>query len=501
MCGTITGPSTEDKGAIILGRYELREILGTKKNAVMWRACDRQLSTSVTVKLLDPGLSEVHEAHARLRAEAKLLARLRNEHVPAVLERGVISDGRACIVMEMLEGESLDSRLARRGTIDPERAVAIALHICVALAELHGLGAVHRDIKPDNVFSSTLFDGTRIAKVVDFGITWQPGDDPPPMMVGTPQYMAPECLANDHVPDPREDLWALGAVLYEALLGVPPYDAPTVAGVLTRLRHGTHAPATDVAELPDGLGAIIDMCLARDVDARFQNVTALARALAAYAAPSDRRLVARVERVASRARSRRRVENRATKPRSPRAAGVNREPRLSSPRRRRSFRRRAIASVAAALMFTGALIASAGAVSVVWGRTLTVEHDAPPPAPPAMLELGIDSQRPLQPYVARALAPPPVGTPLGSERLAPPAAADARAPRLPLPSRRTCSPSRPRSRSCVIPTRPSTRRLQRRSPPSSSRLTTTQTSTTCSEQPQRESADGCDGSMRQSAKR
>jgi serine/threonine protein kinase len=209
---------------LIHGRYVLRERLASGGSADVWRAHDQELDRPVAVKLLHPHLVSDETSRRRLAEEGRLAASLTHPGIVKVYE--VLSDAEApALVMELIDGESLDVRLARDGAVPPRVAAGIGADVAEALAEAHRQGIIHRDVKPSNI----LIDHEGRAHLGDFGIAHSLGPDVRRLtlsgtVVGTLAYIAPEQLAGDEV-GPRTDLFGLGAVLFEMITGRPPFEA------------------------------------------------------------------------------------------------------------------------------------------------------------------------------------------------------------------------------------------------------------------------------------
>jgi serine/threonine protein kinase len=209
---------------LIHGRYVLRERLASGGSADVWRAHDTELDRPVAVKLLHPHLVPDETSRRRLAEEGRLAASLTHPGIVKVYD--VVPDGETpALIMELIEGESLDVRLARDGAVPPRVAASIGADVAEALAEAHRQGIIHRDVKPSNI----LIDQEGHAHLGDFGIAHSLGPAVERLtlsgtVVGTLAYIAPEQLAGGEV-GPRTDLYGLGAVLFEMLTGRPPFEA------------------------------------------------------------------------------------------------------------------------------------------------------------------------------------------------------------------------------------------------------------------------------------
>jgi serine/threonine protein kinase len=213
-----------DEGELIAGRYRLVSRLGSGAMGVVWQAHDERLRRTVVVKqlLLPPRLSEseADEANRRAMREGRITARLHHPHAIAVYDV-VEHQGQPCLIMEYLESRSLATVLSLQGVLPSEKVASIGSQIASALAAAHKAGIVHRDIKPGNVLLAD--DGT--VKITDFGISHAVGDvtvTATGMLTGTPAYLAPE-VARGNIAGFSSDVFSLGATLYTALEGRPPF--------------------------------------------------------------------------------------------------------------------------------------------------------------------------------------------------------------------------------------------------------------------------------------
>jgi eukaryotic-like serine/threonine-protein kinase len=266
-----------------IGVYEILSPLGAGGMGVVYKARDTKLQRLVALKFLRGRESYGDAAAARLLHEARSASALNHPHIATIYEVGE-SDGRAYIAMEFVEGRSLSSVL-ERGSLAPETAVRYGLEIASALAHAHERGIVHRDLKPANVMITT----AGFAKVLDFGlakrmpeadlsaatVSQEPvtKDDG---IVGTLLYMAPETLRNEPA-DARTDLWALGAVVYEMVIGRPPFEGRTGYEISSAILR--EQPKSFPAHVPVRLQAVIQRCLAKEREHRYQRSSEVHAAL------------------------------------------------------------------------------------------------------------------------------------------------------------------------------------------------------------------------------
>ena len=237
-----------------LSKYELLAELGHGGMATVYRARDRRLGREVAVKIIHRHLRDSGEVARRFTAEARAVAKLKH---PAIVEIYDVSDDDAperYLVAELVRGKSLRAVLAERGTLPAEIAAAIGLALSSALAHAHERGVIHRDVKPENVlFSMPWVDNSHEAseptlaavKLTDFGIAKlldQQGVTSTGQVLGSPAYMAPEQIDGEEV-DARADVFALGVLLYECMVGHLPFDGRTPGQVLKAILQGHYSPA------------------------------------------------------------------------------------------------------------------------------------------------------------------------------------------------------------------------------------------------------------------
>jgi serine/threonine-protein kinase len=250
-----------------------------------------------------PG-SIFRDAAERFRREARAAARIKSEHVVRVLDVGMMNDSTPYMVMEYLDGRDLDDEVEERGVLPISDAVDYTLQAIEAIAEAHAAGIVHRDLKPGNLFLFQRRDGTRMIKVLDFGISKSlPSAESANQLVltatasliGSPLYMSPEQMQSPRGVDQRTDIWSLGAILYYSLTGRPPYPAENIAQLCSLLMNTVPTPISQLRpEVPADLERIIGRCLERDRERRFADVSELASALSEFASVLSSRVSRRV---------------------------------------------------------------------------------------------------------------------------------------------------------------------------------------------------------------
>jgi Tol biopolymer transport system component len=272
-----------------LGPYEIQSPLGAGGMGEVYRALDTRLDRTVAVKVLPANLSSDASLKQRLEREAKAVSKLSHPHICTLHDIGH-QDGVDFLVMEYLEGETLEQRLTK-GPLPPEQTLRYAAQLADALGKAHRLGITHRDLKPANVM---LTKGG--AKLMDFGLAKESGHaqladaltevnvDPAKltsagMIVGTFQYMAPEQLEGKEA-DARTDIFALGEVIYEMATGKPAFGGKSRATLIAAILTTEPPPISQLQPLtPPALQRIIERCLAKDPDDRWQSASDLASEL------------------------------------------------------------------------------------------------------------------------------------------------------------------------------------------------------------------------------
>jgi serine/threonine-protein kinase len=262
------------------GRYRVLRRLGSGGMAHVYYAMHSVLERPLVVKVLHQHLARDPEMRERFRREAEAASQLVHPHVCSIVDYGALGDT-VYLVMPFLAGGSLADILVRDRTVIPNNAAAICGQVATALDYAHRRGIIHRDVKPDNV----LFDEDGHAVITDFGIAtarFHGRLTKTGRAMGTPHYMSPEQAMGKMV-DGRSDLYAVGVMLYEMLVGFPPFDGADSYSVGYKQVHET-AVAPDVIDsrVPTELSAIVMKCLAKSAEERYQSGFQLADALQVF---------------------------------------------------------------------------------------------------------------------------------------------------------------------------------------------------------------------------
>jgi serine/threonine-protein kinase len=277
------------EGSVAAGQYRIVRRMGSGATGVIYEAARISDGMPVAIKLLRAAAAHEAIASDRLRREAEALGLSWHPNVVEVIDEGHLADGTSYLVMELLRGESLAARLRSKTRLTPRELLPIAMQVCDALAAVHAAGVVHRDVKPSNVFLAVDRDdpaGPERVKLLDFGIArveWEETritNTGGPL--GTPGYMSPEQETGQGEVDGRSDLFALGAMLFECLVGEPPPPRtssgpiPTKEEAAIRFDSGTQKSASFVPAVWRG---IIERAMQLSPNDRFQDARSFAAAL------------------------------------------------------------------------------------------------------------------------------------------------------------------------------------------------------------------------------
>ncbi len=279
-----------------IGRYRLKKRIAAGGMGEVWAAYHAGLKRDVALKILRPDATKDETAIARFEREVKATSELSHPNTIRVFDFGTTDDGIFYYAMELLEGMTLSDLVRAEGTLAPARAVHLIAQAARSLAEAHGMGIVHRDVKPANLFVTKAGGVPDFVKVLDFGIAKRtaraesgPDSDPDAVdpeltgtgvLAGTPKYMAPEVVLGGDA-TPRSDVYGIGAVLYFLLAGRAPFEGTTALAIYTaHVIDEVPAPSAVRGEpIPPALERIVVRCLSKVPDERFADAGELAQAL------------------------------------------------------------------------------------------------------------------------------------------------------------------------------------------------------------------------------
>jgi len=311
------------EGTVVAGQYRIGARMGSGASGVIYEAARITDGLPVAIKLLRAATAHDAVASDRLRREAEALGLAWHPNVVEVIDHGHLPDGTSYLVMELLRGEPLASRLRFKGRLEADEVLPIAMHVAEAVVAIHAAGVVHRDLKPANIYLTRDEHGDERAKILDFGIARVEWEE---MRItnmgaplGTPGYMSPEQESGGEV-DARSDVFAIGAVLYECFVGEPPPPSPGdmwtagkrpppsiglrladvdgdgsepslrslradsgVQPASRRMPSAAPAPVGGPVDVPAPWRALIEKALAKDPEQRFQDARSLLVALRALA--------------------------------------------------------------------------------------------------------------------------------------------------------------------------------------------------------------------------
>lgn len=275
------------KGDFLAGKYLLEDCLGLGGMGDVYRATNISLGRKVAIKVLSPEYVHIEEDVLRFLREARAAAAIRHANVVDVLDVARDDDGTPFIVEELLAGEDLERYLKTRGgRVSWEEALEIMIPVADAVAAAHAQDVVHRDLKPANIFLARERNDI-VPKVLDFGACLFPtiaerSAKEARMLIGTPHYMAPEQIVSKAEVDARSDVWALGIILYEMIVGETPFEAESANAVMALVKTRDVPPLRERAkDAPADLEALVAECTKRDRRARIDDASAVREELKA----------------------------------------------------------------------------------------------------------------------------------------------------------------------------------------------------------------------------
>ncbi|HET7541761.1 MAG TPA: serine/threonine-protein kinase [Polyangiaceae bacterium] len=278
-------------GQVVAQKYRVDRFIGQGGMGVVVAGFHLELDQPVAIKFLISESGLQSEGAERFRREARAAAKIHSEHVARVFDIGLLDERVPYMVMELLHGNDLEFETERRGPLPVPEAVGYLLQAIDAVAEAHSVGIVHRDLKPTNLFLAQRADGSRIVKVLDFGISKSLSGRQREValtrtaaFVGSPLFMSPEQMRSARDVDARADVWALGAILYVMVTGQLPHPGNSLPEVCLAVMNSSPRPLKDfIADPPEGLEAILLRCLMKDPTQRYGSVAELAEQLLPFA--------------------------------------------------------------------------------------------------------------------------------------------------------------------------------------------------------------------------
>ncbi|HEX8707375.1 MAG TPA: protein kinase [Pyrinomonadaceae bacterium] len=287
--GTVLVKSKDELvGQTLADKYRVEELINEGGMGAVYRGTHILMDKTVAIKVLHPALAADDKIVARFSREARAASRISHPHALNVTDFGESSNGVVFLVMEYLKGETLKEVIHTDGPMPLPRVIEIIRQVCGALEAAHGEGVVHRDLKSDNIMLVDVGSGSDWAKVLDFGIakiTEKVGQDPgltaPNLIIGTPQYMSPEQCSQASEIDSRSDIYSLGVILYEMLVGHVPFTGESPTAIM--MKHLQEPPPSVLEERQDlnaSVGRVVTRAMAKRPEDRFQTVSELSEALA-----------------------------------------------------------------------------------------------------------------------------------------------------------------------------------------------------------------------------
>jgi eukaryotic-like serine/threonine-protein kinase len=298
-----TGPREEEvpEGEILAGKYRVERVLGAGAMGVVVRVTQLGADGVFALKFLRPSVARDAVAAKRFLREAAAAGRIQSPHVVKISDVGELASGAPYLVMEYLEGVTLDRQLAGDKRLALEQACNFAVQLAAGVSAAHAMGVLHRDIKPANLYVCRGDDGGELLKIVDFGVSKILDDDSQgghltrtQTSIGSPLFMSPEQMRSARTVDFRADQWSVGAVLYRMATGNLPFDAKSLPRLCVQVLTADFMPVTTrCPDLPVEFGAVVERCLRLSPDERFADMAEFAEALVPFAGATGRAHAAR----------------------------------------------------------------------------------------------------------------------------------------------------------------------------------------------------------------
>jgi serine/threonine-protein kinase len=296
-------------GTLIAGKLRLLRTLGAGGMGVVYEVEHEITKHRRALKVLHAYAAEQPGVVERFLREASAAGRVGNAHVAETFDAGKLESGEPYLLMELLDGETLDHRLQRSGPLDPGDLCDLIHQACEGVQAAHEAGIVHRDLKPENLMIVSR-DGAPFVKILDFGISKFDAErtgslklTTEGLVMGTPYYMSPEQVRGSSTIDARTDIYALGVILYECACGVRPFEAAAIQHLAVLIHEGKPVPLAERRpSLPPAFYDVVVRAMAADREQRFASASALAQALAPMrrrtsAGPSSRSIQSPASRV------------------------------------------------------------------------------------------------------------------------------------------------------------------------------------------------------------
>lgn len=267
-------------GQTLAGKYRIDERLSEGGMGTVYRGTHILMDKTVAIKVLRPSLAADEKIVARFSREARAASRISHPHALSVTDFGESENSVVFLVMEYLSGKTLKEIIREEGPMALPRAVEIIRQVGGALDAAHAEGVVHRDLKSDNIMLLSS-SGTDYAKVLDFGIAkikerdgeYDPGLTAPDLVMGTPQYMSPEQCSQSADIDARSDIYSLGVILYEMLVGHVPFTGETPTAIMLKhLQHPAPLVSAERTDLPPGISQVVARAMEKRPDDRYKSV-------------------------------------------------------------------------------------------------------------------------------------------------------------------------------------------------------------------------------------
>jgi tRNA A-37 threonylcarbamoyl transferase component Bud32 len=277
-------------GATYAEKYRIVRVLGEGAMGAVYEAENLRIHRRVAIKILHPQIAQKADTLRRFEREAQAAGRIGSKHIIEVLDLGELHDGSRFMVMEFLEGTTLDQRIRSKGRLTPEDATPIIAQLLEGLGAAHDAGIIHRDLKPANIFLTKSRGVADFVKILDFGVSkFNVLNEEMSMtstgaVLGTPYYMSPEQAKGSRQVDPRSDLYAVGVILYECITGQVPFSAETFNELIFRIVLESPPPVESfVPNLDPAFTALIHKAMAREANDRFQTAAEFRMAILKWA--------------------------------------------------------------------------------------------------------------------------------------------------------------------------------------------------------------------------